>query len=151
MSIQKLGYSMSSATNYATHTEAALRFFIDECYGTCGRLDSSNVVMASAKEAQWDARPSPKPRVNGSEITSGRGIACVAYEDDNGYAALVAKVEIDPEWSGSGQALHSGPGLRSDFSNPSGLFNQIEGGAPLGHELRSWRRGDLQRSRGYFG
>jgi len=28
-------------------------------------------------------------------MVSGRGIACVAYEGDNGYAALVAEVDVD--------------------------------------------------------
>ena len=87
-----------------------------------------DVVKAAAKRANWDARPSPKPDVSRSKIASGRGIACVAYEGDNGYAALVAEVEVDPE-SGQVQvrrftvAQDCGP-----ISNPAGLRNQIEGG-----------------------
>ena len=59
---------------------------------------------------------------------SGRGIACVAYEGENGYAALVAEVTVDLE-TGLVQprrfivALDCGP-----ISNPDGLRNQIEGG-----------------------
>jgi CO/xanthine dehydrogenase Mo-binding subunit len=59
---------------------------------------------------------------------TGRGIACVAYEGDNGYAALVAEVEVD-QASGRMQvqrfviAHDCGP-----ISNPDGLRNQIEGG-----------------------
>ena len=59
---------------------------------------------------------------------SGRGIACVNYEGDNGYAALVADVDVDLE-SGIihprrfGAAVDCGP-----ISNPDGLRNQIEGG-----------------------
>src|SRR5579863_6134786 len=87
-----------------------------------------DVVKAAAKRANWDARPSPKPDLSRSKIASGRGIACVAYEGDNGYAALVAEIELDPE-SGRVQvrrftvAQDCGP-----ISNPAGLRNQIEGG-----------------------
>jgi CO/xanthine dehydrogenase Mo-binding subunit len=59
---------------------------------------------------------------------TGRGIACVAYEGDNGYAALIAEAEVD-QTSGRVQVRHfviahdCGP-----ISNPEGLRNQIEGG-----------------------
>jgi len=65
-------------------------------------------------------------------VVTGRGISCVAYEGDNGYAALVAEVEVDQDagkikvkriWV----ANDSGP-----VSNPDGLKNQIEGGALQG-------------------
>ena len=68
----------------------------------------------------------PWPRQGG--VVSGRGIACVAYEGENGYAALVAEVTVDME-SGLVRpvrfvvALDCGP-----ISNPDGLRNQIEGG-----------------------
>ena len=61
-------------------------------------------------------------------LATGRGIACVAYEGENGYAALVAEVTVDLE-SGLVRpvrfvvALDCGP-----ISNPDGLRNQIEGG-----------------------
>src|SRR5204862_1413197 len=43
------------------------------------------VVTAAAKAAAWDARPSPKPGVRAAAgVASGRGIACVLYEGDNG-------------------------------------------------------------------
>ena len=59
---------------------------------------------------------------------TGRGIACVAYEGENGYAALVAEVEVDLETKLVHPtrfviALDCGP-----ISNPDGLRNQIEGG-----------------------
>jgi nicotinate dehydrogenase subunit B len=87
-----------------------------------------DVVKAVAQAAKWDARPSPKPDRRRGEIATGRGIACVAYEGDNGYVALIAEVEVDP---GSGRiqakrfvaAQDCGP-----ISNPAGLRNQIEGG-----------------------
>ena len=87
-----------------------------------------DVVKAAAKAANWDARPSPKRGTARFGATSGRGIACVAYEGDNGYAALIAEVEVDPA-SGRVQprrfviAHDCGP-----ISNPDGLRNQIEGG-----------------------
>jgi nicotinate dehydrogenase subunit B len=87
-----------------------------------------DVVKAAAQAAKWDARPSPKSEPRRGEIASGRGIACVAYEGDNGYVALIAEVEVDPA-SGRVRAKRfvaaqdCGP-----ISNPAGLRNQIEGG-----------------------
>src|ERR1700687_6241603 len=87
-----------------------------------------DVVRAAAKAANWDARPSPKHGTLRTGIVSGRGIACVAYEGDNGYAALVAELEVD-QASGRVQARRfvvahdCGP-----ISNPEGLRNQIECG-----------------------
>jgi nicotinate dehydrogenase subunit B len=90
-----------------------------------------DVLTAAAEAANWVAR-SPK-RANGSTGTvAGRGIACVAYEGDNGYAALVAEVEVD-QTTGRVQAKRfvvahdCGP-----ISNPDGLRNQIEGGVLQG-------------------
>src|SRR4029077_47607 len=87
-----------------------------------------DVVKAAAKVAEWENRPSPKPGIPRSGITNGRGISCIAYEGDNGYAALVAEVAVDLT---SGQvhakkfvvAIDAGP-----VSNPDGLRNQTEGG-----------------------
>jgi nicotinate dehydrogenase subunit B len=87
-----------------------------------------DVVKAAAKAAKWDARPSPKPGAARTGTVTGRGIACVAYEGDNGYAALVGEVEVDQQ-SGQVQmrrfvvAHDCGP-----ISNPDGVRNQIEGG-----------------------
>jgi nicotinate dehydrogenase subunit B len=86
------------------------------------------VLTAAAQLAKWDARPSPKRNSMGSGIVSGRGVACVAYEGGNGYAALVAYVDVDLA-SGLVQpkrfviALDCGP-----ISNPDGLRNQTDGG-----------------------
>ncbi|MGB6386169.1 MAG: molybdopterin cofactor-binding domain-containing protein [Terriglobales bacterium] len=91
-----------------------------------------DVVKAAAKAANWDARPSPKSGTARTGAVTGRGIACVAYEGDNGYAALVAEVEVDQS-NGRVQArrfvvaLDCGP-----VSNPDGLRNQIEGGVLQG-------------------
>jgi nicotinate dehydrogenase subunit B len=91
-----------------------------------------DVVKAAAKAASWDARPSPKRGIARTGTVTGRGISCVAYEGDNGYAAIVAEVEVDQE-SGQVQArrfvvaLDCGP-----ISNPDGVRNQIEGGVLQG-------------------
>jgi CO/xanthine dehydrogenase Mo-binding subunit len=82
------------------------------------------VLKAAASASGWSPRPSPKSDGAGA----GRGIACVAYEGQNGYAALVAEVEVNVA-TGVVQprrfviALDCGP-----ISNPDGLRNQIEGG-----------------------
>src|SRR4029077_3114507 len=84
------------------------------------------------KASNWSARPSPQTIARRTGVVTGRGISCVAYEGDNGYAALVAEVEVDQDagkikvkriWV----ANDSGP-----VSNPDGLKNQIEGGALQG-------------------
>jgi CO/xanthine dehydrogenase Mo-binding subunit len=85
-------------------------------------------LKSAAAAAKWEQRPSPKPDLARTGTVSGRGIACVAYEGDNGYAALIAEVTVDLA-SGRVQpgrftvALDCGP-----ISNPDGLKNQIEGG-----------------------
>ena len=87
-----------------------------------------DVVKAAAQAAKWEPRPSPAATRNGNGAITGHGIACVAYEGDNGYAALVAEVEVDRR-TGRVQpkkfvaALDCGP-----ISNPDGLRNQTEGG-----------------------
>jgi nicotinate dehydrogenase subunit B len=86
------------------------------------------VVKAAAQAANWQARSSPKLGVARAGTVSGRGIACVAYEGNNGYAALVAEVDVDLD-TGTVRprrfivASDCGP-----ISNPDGLRNQIEGG-----------------------
>ena len=86
------------------------------------------VLNAAAKAAGWAPRPFPTAAATQAGLVRGRGIACVAYEGENGYAALVAEVTVDME-SGLVRparfvvALDCGP-----VSNPDGLRNQIEGG-----------------------
>jgi nicotinate dehydrogenase subunit B len=92
----------------------------------------SAAVRAAAKAASWGQRPSPQPGRARAGKVSGRGIACVCYEGDNGYVAMVADVTVDQD-SGRIQvtrlviAQDSGP-----ISNPDGIRNQIEGGALQG-------------------
>ena len=56
-----------------------------------------DVLKAAAKAANWEARPSPKPRTSKTGVASGRGVSCVAYEGENGYAAMVAEVEVNQD------------------------------------------------------
>jgi nicotinate dehydrogenase subunit B len=89
-----------------------------------------DVLKSAANTAKWEPQPPPPPQPNRARtgIVSGRGIACVAYEGNNGYGALVAEVSVDME---SGRvrptkffaAVDCGP-----ISNPDGLRNQTEGG-----------------------
>ncbi len=87
-----------------------------------------DVVKAAAQAAKWEPHPSTLAERKGLGSLQGRGIACVAYEGDNGYAALVAEIEVERA-TGRVQpkrffcALDCGP-----VSNPNGLRNQIEGG-----------------------
>jgi CO/xanthine dehydrogenase Mo-binding subunit len=92
----------------------------------------SAAVRAAAKAANWETRPSPRPDRLRAGTVRGRGIACVCYEGDNGYVALVAEVDVNQD---TGRihvvrlvvAQDCGP-----ISNPDGMRNQIEGGALQG-------------------
>ena len=91
-----------------------------------------DVVKAAAEAAKWQTRPSAERNSSRTGAVHGRGIACVAYEGNNGYAALVADVSVDTQ-SGRIQptkftvAIDAGP-----ISNPDGLRNQTEGGCLQG-------------------
>jgi CO/xanthine dehydrogenase Mo-binding subunit len=86
------------------------------------------VLKAAEEASNWKARVSTARAADKTRVVNGRGIACVAYEGENGYAALVADVTVDLD-TGLVQpkrfivALDCGP-----ISNPDGLRNQIEGG-----------------------
>jgi nicotinate dehydrogenase subunit B len=86
------------------------------------------VLQAAARTSRWDPRVSPRIRAERNGVVTGRGIACVAYEGQNGFAALVAEVDVNLETGVVRPkrfiiALDCGP-----ISNPNGLRNQIEGG-----------------------
>jgi nicotinate dehydrogenase subunit B len=90
------------------------------------------MVLTAAKVANWDPRPSPNPGNRRTGIVTGRGIACVAYEGDNGYVAMVVEAEVNQDTGAIAVkrivvANDCGP-----ISNPDGLRNQIEGGALQG-------------------
>jgi len=87
------------------------------------------IVRAAAQAARWESRPSPRTGNRRNGVAAGRGIACVLYEGDNGYCAMVADVEVNQDMGSVGVkrlviASDCGP-----ISNPDGLRNQLEGGA----------------------
>jgi nicotinate dehydrogenase subunit B len=91
-----------------------------------------DVLKAAAKAANWDARPSPRSAMRKTGLATGRGVACVAYEGDNGYTGIVTEVEVDQDTGKIAVkrvfvAIDAGP-----ISNPDGLKNQAEGGALQG-------------------
>jgi nicotinate dehydrogenase subunit B len=91
-----------------------------------------DVIAAAAKQANWDTRPSPKPGTPRNGIASGRGIACVLYEGDNGYVGLVAEVDVNQD---TGVVRAKRIVVAQDvgpISSPDGLRNQLEGGALQG-------------------
>jgi nicotinate dehydrogenase subunit B len=92
----------------------------------------SAAVRAAAKAANWERRASPRPGRAGTGKVTGRGIACVCYEGDNGYVAMVADVSVDQN---TGQIQVTRLVVAQDcgpISNPDGMRNQIEGGALQG-------------------
>jgi nicotinate dehydrogenase subunit B len=92
----------------------------------------SEALRVASKAANWQARPSPRPGIRTTGVTSGRGIACVCYEGDNGYVAMVAEVDVNQD---TGQVHVTRLVVGQDcgpISNPDGMRNQIEGGALQG-------------------
>lgn len=90
------------------------------------------VLEAAAHAANWKERASHQSPAAGDGVVRGRGIACVNYEGNNGFAAMVAQVEV---------TLNSGVVCPKRFvvavdcgpvSNPDGLRNQVEGGVLQG-------------------
>jgi len=59
-----------------------------------------DVVKAAAKRELGCSSVS-KASDGRTGTATGRGIACVAYEGDNGYAALVAEVEVKSDDRGN--------------------------------------------------
>jgi CO/xanthine dehydrogenase Mo-binding subunit len=106
------------------------------------------VLQAAAKAANWQRRapsfaadaategkPGAPPSAAGAatgdkpRVASGRGVACVLYEGDNGYCGMVADVDVHLDTGVVDvkrivMAVDCGP-----ISNPDGLRNQAEGGA----------------------
>jgi CO/xanthine dehydrogenase Mo-binding subunit len=86
------------------------------------------VLQAVARAAKWNGRPTHREFATSAEEVMGRGVACVAYEGDNGYAALIADVAVSLRTGVVKPvkftiAIDCGP-----ISNPDGLRNQVEGG-----------------------
>ena len=85
------------------------------------------VLEAAAKQANWQPRPSPNPQPG-----KGRGAACVLYEGDNGYSAIVAEIEVNRDTKAVAVNRIVVCNDVGPVSNPDGLRNQIEGGALQG-------------------
>jgi nicotinate dehydrogenase subunit B len=86
------------------------------------------VLQAVAQAVNWKRLPAHQEDVVNENEALGRGIACVAYEGDNGYAALVADLGVNRRTGVIRPikftiAIDCGP-----VSNPDGLRNQVEGG-----------------------
>jgi CO/xanthine dehydrogenase Mo-binding subunit len=90
------------------------------------------VLSAAAKASGWDPRPSPRSGQSRTGMARGRGIACVLYEGDNGYVALVAEADVD---QATGRVRVTRLVVSQDcgpLSNPDGARSQLEGGALQG-------------------
>jgi len=90
-----------------------------------------DVIAAAAKAGKWETRPSPK-RGQAQGVQTGRGMAAVLYEGDNGYCALVAEVSVDPRDGSIRVTRLVGAQDCGAISSPDGMRNQIEGGALQG-------------------
>ena len=91
-----------------------------------------DVVNAAATEFKWDARPSPRAGNRQTGVVVGRGLSCMLYEGDNGYASMFCEVEVDQN---TGVIAVKRMVISNDsgpISNPDGLENQMEGGALQG-------------------
>ena len=86
------------------------------------------VVSEAARVADWETRPSPRLDNPRTGVVTGRGVACVLYEGDNGYVALVAELDVD---QGTGDLAAKRFVVAQDvgpISSPDGVKNQLEGG-----------------------
>lgn len=96
------------------------------------------VVSAAAKAANWQTRPSPAAQGSSAAKAttgnaSGRGFACVLYEGDNGYVAMVAEMDVE---LATGRLIARRFVVAQDcgpISNPDGMRNQLEGGLLQGY------------------
>jgi len=91
-----------------------------------------DVITAAAKAAGWERRRSPRPGRPTTGLSTGRGIAAVLYEGDNGYCALVAEVSVDERDGRIQVTRFVGSQDCGPISSPDGMRNQIEGGALQG-------------------
>jgi CO/xanthine dehydrogenase Mo-binding subunit len=88
-----------------------------------------DVINAAVKAAKWESRPSPKPGIRRTGLATGRGLASVVCEGDNGWVAVVADVQVD---QATGRVVVKRLVMAGDcgpISNPDGVKNQLEGGA----------------------
>ena len=88
------------------------------------------VLEDVARLAKWQTRPSPLPAASrpAGDVTKGRGMAFVRYDNERTYVALVAEVEVNKR---SGHIRVTDVWCSHDCGqvvNPDGARNQIEGG-----------------------
>jgi len=85
------------------------------------------VIQAAVKASNWQTRPSAT-QVNAGNVTRGRGISYVRYNNAITYVATVAEVEVNRT---TGQILVTKVFVAHDCGqivNPDGVINQVEGG-----------------------
>lgn len=88
---------------------------------------ASGVINAVLKASNWSKRPSAT-QVNPGNVTRGRGISYVRYNNAITYVATVAEVEVNRS---TGQILVTKVFVAHDCGqiiNPDGVQNQIQGG-----------------------
>ncbi len=86
----------------------------------------AHALKVAAKAANWQARPSPK-RASSGDVATGRGIAVMQYEGEDGYAGTVVEVEVNKK---TGKVRVTRVVVSHDVGiiiNPNGLKAQIEG------------------------
>jgi len=86
-----------------------------------------DVIQAVVKASNWQARPSAT-QVNAGNITRGRGISYVRYNNAITFVATVAEVEVNRT---TGKILVTKVFVAHDCGqivNPDGVINQVEGG-----------------------
>lgn len=85
------------------------------------------VLRAAARAAAWQAAPRRRAPA-GYGVARGRGVACVGYEGHNGYAALIADVDVHVATGVVHPRRYIIAHDCGPISNPDGLRNQVEGG-----------------------
>jgi nicotinate dehydrogenase subunit B len=86
-----------------------------------------NVLNATAQNANWDTRPSPKTGNARAGSASGRGVSCVLYSGFDGYCAVVAEVSVDQDKGVITVTKVTATLDTGQVINPNGLRNQMEG------------------------
>jgi CO/xanthine dehydrogenase Mo-binding subunit len=110
--------------------------FANECFmdelAAAGKADPVDFRLKHLKDPRLIAVLKAAVKGSGPKQGTGRGVACVNYEGGNGYAAMVADVDVNTQ---TGEirpkrfvvAIDAGA-----VSNPDGLRNQAEGGVLQG-------------------
>ena len=63
----------------------------------CSDERVNDVLKAAAKAANGRRVRRPDPAMRKTGVATGRGVACVAYEGDNGYTGMVVEIEVDQD------------------------------------------------------